>query len=420
VKVPSVHRHFFSVYPLRLLVRLRGVAHKRQASIFFVYCVGFGSIFIADALVTKFFSVDEIARWAEVRALIGISGVLCLIGLDQVLVRSRASSGKLLMLLSIQVPLLALLVGTIVWWFGFLSSWIIAVLLAVGSAGTVALFQYFRSNNQRLKAQVTEQSWKIALLLALIWLVASQSKLPLDALVVGLMLAGVCGSAFMVWRRPPASLYPQSPQPTQKLYAIGGRFMATSLLLALALYAEQLVVNGLGSSQEGARYFTHATYFLFPISVANGYFAFLLGPWARDNHAQFMALLSRSRWLILMVAFGYTAIVHFIGWAGWILIGPAAGEPDLGLRIIFFTVCITRTLYTFPSTYVGVFALPQQHDFLILGQIIVLSIVAIVFFLLYQTLALPLVVAVAGVSAINWILRTALGFGVMRDIMCRN
>ncbi|MBK6618515.1 MAG: hypothetical protein IT528_07525 [Nitrosomonas sp.] len=382
----------------------------------FIYLSGLASLLLADVLITKALSAESIARWAEVRALVGISGVVCLVGLEQVLVRSRQSSSLLLRLIALQVPVLALGVGTLVWWLGFLGHWATAVLLAMASAGTMTFLQYFRSHHQRFPAQIAEQGWKILVFIAILLFILTDTQLPLDTLVVAIMLMMVILSAIMLWRLPPSHLFPQAPEPRSTLYAIGIRFMVTSLLLALAVYAEQLVVNGLGTAEEGASYFTHATFFLFPISLANGYLAFLIGPWVRDNHDQFMSFLRSRGWLIGFGAVAYAAVVHGIGWVGWTIVSPAAGESDPILRVVFFLVCIARTLYTFPSAYVGVFGQPHQHDLLIMGQLVILVAVAVGFFFMYQGSIVQLVYIVAIMSAANWVLRTALGFGVLNVI----
>jgi len=95
----------------------------------------------------------------------------------------------------------------------------------------------------------------------------------LDILVISALCLTVSISTIFAYFNPPSKMRPQNPEERGALYQIGARFMASSLLLSLSIYAEQLVVNSFGTTNEAAIYFTHATYFLFPISLANGYFA---------------------------------------------------------------------------------------------------------------------------------------------------
>jgi len=108
-----------------------------------IYAAGLFSLIICDVLVTKFYPSTDVADWAQIRSLVAILSVLCLVGLDQVLIRSPQSSKRLLGLLAIQIPLLGVIWGLLVVRFGFLESWIWASLLCVGSTGSLVFFQYY-------------------------------------------------------------------------------------------------------------------------------------------------------------------------------------------------------------------------------------------------------------------------------------
>lgn len=379
---------------------------------FFFYLLGLGSLLFSDLLVTGFFSEEEIALWAETRSVIAISGVLCLVGLDQVLVRSPRSSSSLLRILAIQVPLLAVIVGSFFRYMGFLDSLWAAVGIAMGSAASLALFQYFRSHRLNMASQFAQQGWKVMALAAVAWMLLSDRVLPLGGLVAVLLVFSVLLSSLLLLRFPPSRVFRQNPESASALYQIGSRFMVTSLMLALAVYAEQLVVNALGSANEAALYFTHATYFLFPASVLNGYLAFVIGPWVRDNHDRFVGLLAGKWAFILLLAVAYAAIVGVVGRLLWAVVGPSVGEPDILLQLAFLLSVVARTLYTLPGGYIGVFGRPKEHDLLILGQVMILLFVVALFFVLWDSDLLALVYVVALLSGLNWVLRTTLGFTI--------
>ena len=92
-----------------------------------VYVLGLGALILSDILVTKYFPPDDVALWALVRSLVGIVGVFCVVGLDQVLVRSPQSSKRLLSVLSIQIPLLATIAGIFIWQLGFIDSLLLGI-----------------------------------------------------------------------------------------------------------------------------------------------------------------------------------------------------------------------------------------------------------------------------------------------------
>ena len=382
-----------------------------------VYVWGLVGLIGCDVLITKFYESDDIATWAGVRSLLAILGVLCLFGLDQVLVRSPRSSARLLRLLALQVPALALVWGGFCVWIGVSQSWIVTSFIGLGAAGSLVFFQYFRSHGHRLKSQLSQQGWKIVILLCVAVLIVSGITVPLDGLVAAVLCLLVAVSAALAFRSPPSHMHVQDPEKTRALYKIGVRFMVSSLLLSLSIYAEQLVVNALGSSDQAANYFTHATYFLFPISLANGYFAFLIGPWVRDNHDRFVSILRAHRVKIFAGVIAYVVAVQVVGYWGWFLIAPQNRAPDFTLQLLFAVTCFARTLYTLPSAYMGVFGKPRQHDWLIGGQTFALAGAVAIFAALFLNGFVGILYAVAFASMINWLARVLVGAQVSRTII---
>ncbi|MFN6925950.1 MAG: hypothetical protein ACK4P8_09915 [Tabrizicola sp.] len=385
---------------------------------FLLFTSGTGALLACDLLVTRFLSPEDIVLWAEVRALIGLLGVLAAGGLDLVFVRSPQSSIRLLRLCLIQIPLVALPLGVMVHMLGYLSGWLPAATLAAGSAGVLVLSQFYRAHHRYLASQLAQQAWKIGALILLVGLLW-QLQLPKPDVSVSVLLLLSSGiAAGHVYRVLPELATGQAPQPVRELYGIGLRFMATSLILAISVYGEQLLVSGVGSVRDAALFFTHATYFLFPVSVLNGYLAFRIGPWLRDNHDRFVAI-QRGRWLmILLSATVYAAIMHGVGWLVWHLVSPAIGAPDPVLQLLLLASALARTLYTLPSGYNGVFGRPREHDILIAAQVILLAVVALSVYLALGTM--PFVYLVACAGALNWIARTAVGFVISLLIIARS
>lgn len=380
-------------------------------SSFFIYVIGLGCLFATDILVSTVLPQDDISDWALVRSLIGIAAVIPLIGLDQVLVRRPAASAQVLRLLLFQAPMLSLLVGLILYVTRILPNWWIGGLLAFGSAWSLAQFQYFRSHNKPFLSQLSQQGWKVMafVLIGLMVFWKWQGDLILLG-VLSLLTVNLVMASTMLWL-PPSTLHDQFDENVRDHYAIGCRFMVTALLLAASVYAEQIVVDRLGSSTESAMYFTSATYFLFPISFLNGYLAFLIGPWIRDRHARFVQTLE-SRWVgILGFAAATAAALNALGWVLWQLVAPSTGQVDPILQALFFLVAFVRTLYAIPSGYLGVFGMPHQHDVLIVMQIACL-VPVIVLFVLLQWIGTDLVHNVAAASALNWCLRTLVGYAM--------
>ncbi|SHK43007.1 hypothetical protein SAMN05444000_1298 [Shimia gijangensis] len=378
-----------------------------------LYGLGLGLFSATDILVSSYMEPQDIVSWAEMRSTIGIVGFLCLCGLDQVFVRSPQSSSRLLRRLVFQVPLLAVPVSALVHSLGYLDSYLQAFFLAIGSSGAIAIYQYYRSHHLRAMAQLTQQGWRIASFFLILLMIWQPNALPLGNSVVALLLSGVGVSAVLIRHYKPSELVPQNPEPFHQMYRIGARFLATSTFLALAVYAEQLVIQSVGTVDQAAEYFTHATYFLFPMGLLNGYLGFLLGPWVRENHDSFRNKLRHNWPLALLLTLVIAVAMNFVGLGAWKIMNPSIGNPDTSLRLIFLATSVMITAYQFPSAYNGVFAKPRHHDVLIFAQLFAIFSAAAVFLVMLNVLKLDPMLSVAIGSMTNWFLRSASGYGII-------
>lgn len=375
--------------------------------------------FGSDLLVTGFLDPDQVVEWAEFRSVIGLAGLFCLVGLDQVLIRSPQSSARILSVLAFQVPLLAVPVSIVLAKLEFVRSPSVAFLLALGSAGTIALFHYYRTNRLMIMAQLAQQGWVVVAFFAIVAYVVRDLKAPMMPLLVTIViLCAVCFAlALFIYR--PSRTFRQEPEPLRNLYAVGTRFMVTSVFLALSMYAEQLLIQTVGTTEEAASYFTHSTYFLYPVNVINGYLGFVLGPWVRDRHDELLGIVRRHRNRVLGAVLGVAITLHFVGMVGWGVLSPAVGEPDVVLRAIFLMMSVIMLLYNFTSAYNGVLAQPSQHDILITGQVAAFGVAVAIFALVWRVMDGHPLYAVALGSLTNWTLRTGLGLCVVRIVAQR-
>src|SRR5690606_1965449 len=149
-----------------------------------IFVIGRGMYFGSDLLVTGFLDPDQVVEWAEFRSVIGLAGLFCLVGLDQVLIRSPQSSARILSVLAFQVPLLAVPVSIVLAKLEFVRSPSVAFLLALGSAGTIALFHYYRTNRLMIMAQLAQQGWVVVAFFAIVAYVVRDLKAPMMPLLV--------------------------------------------------------------------------------------------------------------------------------------------------------------------------------------------------------------------------------------------
>ena len=377
---------------------------------FIFYCIGLGSLLLTDMLVSASLTEMEIESWANFRSLTGIVSVLPVVGLDQVLFRNPESSAQLLRILLVQIPVVSLCVGIVIFWLGLVTDWWVGAALAVGSASCLVCFQYYRALNRKLLSQLAHQGWKFVVLVVIGSVVITQTQT--DIMLIGVTILFVVGITMVVTiaHSPPSRYYSTATQTrVTEHYAIGIRFLITSLLLALSIYAEQLVVIRFATEFDAAKYFSSAVYFLFIPIFLNGYLAFLLGPWLRDRHDIFIRLLKRRIYFIIVGLAIYAVAMNLVGWALWQMISPSVGEVDFGLQVLFLLISYVRSLYLLPSGYIGLFGERRDHTRLILMQcVVIVPVICLYYFLTF--LGMDIVYAVASASALNWTLRTFAGY----------
>ena len=383
------------------------------------YLLGMASMLVSDILVSKFLGDADIALWADVRALFGILAAIVTLGIEMVIIRAPRASRLLLRLVLMQAIFLSLPLGFLVHQLGYLSSPWSAILLASGAAFAVAQGQYFRSHSSFFVSQFAQQGWKIVVLILLADFIFFHNirALPIDLLASSaVFVVSILGWGLVLTRRRDRDSHSEE-HGLRKHYTISFRFLVTNIILNVALFGEQMIVNGLGTNAQAAIYFTHMTYFLLPVSVVTTFVGFRIGPWMRDNPDRFEAMLARCRLPIHVVILATVTLAQAIGWIGWWLIGPSVGEPNAFLQIAFFMLSTLRTYYVIPSAYNGIFGAPKEHDLLIISQLFLLLLLAAGIYAAFPAVDIIIVVAIVGV--LNWMARTLISDRVMKLIMKR-
>lgn len=384
---------------------------------FLFYLFGMASMLLSDILISKFLSTNNIALWADSRALFGILAAFVTLGLEAVIIRSPEASRLLLRLVFIQAIFISIPLGFLVHQLGYLSSAWSAILLSLGAAFSLAQGQYFRSRSAFSVSQLVQQGWKIVVFIILAGCIFSNHLLswPIDLIASTVIsIFALIGWGILFTSKTDRE---SSQQTLGKYYAISLRFFFTNIILMVALFGEQMIVGGLGTRTEAAVYFTHVTYFLLPVTIVSTFAGFRIGPWVRDNSCRFETILLRHRKLIIAVILSSATLAMVVGWVGWSVIRPSVGEPNVFLVLSFFITAIMRSLYIIPSVFNGIFGESKDYDFLIFSQLLLMLVLAAA---IYLTLHLANIIFVAAfVGFINWIVRTLISCRVMKAIVIR-
>jgi len=375
-----------------------------------IYGSGLLALIITDIFISTTMPPEAISEWARIRSVVGIAASICLIGFDSVILRLPHATRKILLILAVQIPVLGLGLGYLTYQLGALPSFWASVGFCISISVITTGFQYFKTFNKRCLAQLVFQVWKVAILITVLGCaflsvevrLTQSPSLAITSLAMILFAAGVVAVVFFDLRQTAMRHRFES---TGILYGFGLKYMVSTLLLALALYAEQLLVAQLGTVAQSANYFIHATYFLFPITLVGGYATFILGPWIRRNFAQFQHNMRFRKIYILLVSGLIAWLCNRLGLACWYLVSPTEAPPDENLQIIFFCVSVMRMMYTIPSAYLSVNGSRQQHNTFIMGQILSTIAIIAIFILAYPSDAVSLPVLVGCLSMLNWTLR---------------
>jgi hypothetical protein len=385
---------------------------------FFIYIIGLISLYVSDLYISTYFGEDVIAQWAEVRSLIGLSGIISLLGMEMVLVRNPLDSDRIFRLICLQLPATCFVVGYIIYKIGFMSSIAEAFLLTLGSSLTILVYQYYRTHNEYTLSQLFQQLWKVFVLLTLIILVFYEKYVDVKTTVIAFILIISMIGLVSILNGGANSLSNgrSSYKKLLPMYSIGIRFVMTSSLLALSIYAEQLIVKSLSGSVGSATYFSHATYFLFPMSIMNGYLGFLIGPWIRDNKEKFYYYSKQYRigaFIFVLIA---ALSVNLMGGFLWsFLVNPDIGI-NTNLRVVFLMTSIVTSFYQIPSGYNGIYALKEHQNMIIIYQISSVILALLTFVLLFYKFDLDILISVAISSFMNWVGRTASGYFMIYKI----
>ncbi|EEW27057.1 hypothetical protein Rsw2DRAFT_0292 [Rhodobacter ferrooxidans] len=280
--------------------------------------------------------------------------------------------------------------------------------VGVSASLTMMATQYFRSNLFRVLAQLSDQVWKLCAFL--IFASVCTFNLPIDAISTT-MIAMFSVSALSVavaLSFPIQQVQSEEDFSVRKVYRVGLRFYASSLLLAFSQYLEIVLVNTFSDVHAVATYFSHLTFFVLPISAVGGFLGFLAGPWVRDNRLKFLFQLSEY-WLH---AVGVSLVCVFLafnfGYFAWQFFDM--GATDLSLVLAFTFGSLARLLYTLPSAFVGNFGSIRQHDAFILGQLLCLGLAAALYLFLTFGFGMEAQYGAAWGAALNLTLRTAFGY----------
>lgn len=383
-----------------------------------VYASGLAAFFIGDLLISKLGTDIEIADWAALKSSLFIGASLCLLGLDQALVRNPSSAGRIARLLIVQAIFMAAALSPLFWYMDTFRNlpYDYFALLALTSV-TLSAATY-RSRFHMIESQSAANHWRFffGLLVAACFYTGATRHYAI--MVVASVFLGLSVSFLIYKVRKPATREhaPDTETSLGACYRIGLRFCVSALFLNLSLYVEQLILKADGRTTEAATYFRYTTLFLMPAVAATGFLGFYLGPFTRLHGDRVRQFVQQRFPLIILAA----AVATTVGIVPGVLALPYITEGklqlDFGLTLCMAAIAFFRILMVLPSAYLGVHADGRTLDrFLMCSAAGIVMLVVVYTSLTAMEFRSDIAVALASIT--NWATRVSVGLWLTLSLM---
>ncbi len=375
-----------------------------------VYILGLGGMAVIEICVAMYAPREEIAAWAAIKASLFVAIPICLLGLDQVLVRNPSRSKSIATISLLLIVAISGLVSIALNASGLVNEiwkgWACLTLLA----SSVLFAAYYRAHSSMIKAQIATNLWRFfaaIAIVALFFLGLERDYLLIISLSILIALA--LAARFNKNPIPSRHSLADSEQSTSEYFRVGSRFLAGGFLLNAALHLDQILLNLDGEVLASANYFQHTTLFLLPVVFASGFIGFYLGPLLRNNFTQAQLRIKEMWPWLVSAAFGYailsTVVMSF-------LFQPVYGDSaQLSFHLVLPLAFVgtLRLLYSVPSAGLNVYAPTRLLDLNLILSAIGFLVQIFLYFGLTRS-QVPADEAVAISSAGHWLTKTGGGW----------
>lgn len=377
---------------------------------FCLYVAGLGSLFLIDAFISKLGSVDDISLWAFLRSSVMLAGFIVLLGCDQALIRNFDKIGeKIVVVMLGTVFLLSIPAAHILSEIREDVSFraVMVFVLAVALSSVVA--SYYRGAYRLIASQYISNNWKFLLFFSILFFYGISDKVSIiPALIVS---SGIVIVINMVLLAKMYYAYKRrliEPWLLRSFYLDGLRFLLMGGTLNLSVNLEQVLLNETGSTADGAYLFSYITAFGAIFILANGFYGFVLGPYAKKNKVR----IFRNYPKFLLVNVTVCAILLFFAFAiGSVLYDFLYSEKfELRSELVMLVLLIFgfRFLYVIPSALIGFAGGVSIFNKYVAVNVVSLGLFVSLFFI-FNYLLKDSVLAILLASLFNWIVRVVAG-----------
>lgn len=319
------------------------------------------SFLAVDAVVSKFFSVSQVALWAYIKSTLLLASTICIFGLDQVIVRRPEGLRTIARYLGVRILITSTILAVGLFYFKpdtTLFFWVVCVSL---TALLSVFYAIYRGAYHMVIAQFSLNGWKTLVFVFCLILAIYRPNYGVDAATaISLSLAAiyVCCYAYFAkeWRAYYLEQEQRTPLPTRdNLLTEAKHFFLLSLSLNLSINFEQLALNILGFDNASATLLAHFSIFIPGVVFLNGFLGFYLGPFLKRRESKIARpfFIRINSYFLICGAF-FCALSFFGGHFAFTRFYGDKYQLDHYLAFALVSLGYLRFLYTIPSSFIGV------------------------------------------------------------------
>ncbi|OKY26756.1 hypothetical protein [Thalassotalea sp. PP2-459] len=379
--------------------------NKQLVLSFGLYGLGLLSFFLADLYIVANYPSDIVTQWAFYKSTLFIAASVCILGLDQVIIRTPNQSKKIFIAFLVQSTLVCCILYIASTVFLTLAISTLQLIMSVYFLSILTMISaIFRANHLLTLAQLATNGWKIAILTCMVlsllnvesWFTASLSILLLFSLYY-------LNKTKIINKTITHNTIQESNHRN-----VGLAFFFHNITLVVAIYGEQMLINALGHQKTAYILYTHFVMFSSIAISFFGFFGFYLAPKIKTMDVFTLHTFKAYSVKLFIVSIALSTLSIAFGFLIYKLYYQDKGiqlEPSIIISI--FIMCIARGSYTVSSICLGLFARHETLAFTAkLNWLFMLTYLTIIYLLLTKSLPIYILfTSISATTAIHWSVR---------------
>lgn len=379
--------------------------------------MGMGSFLLLDVIISKYYSFEEISWWAFVKSALALASTICIVGVDQAIIRHPSGLGVALKYLLPRALIISILISTGLACIGGSPGfvyWLICILLLASLSVFGAILRGAYKMNA---AQLSLNGWKLLLLALTLSSVYFSLGPTLEwsvMLALGTFAIGFSGYTLLIegWRKfYREKVIEEGVIPRKIIMTDAKNFFVLTLSLSASINFEQLGLNFLGYERESAILLAHASIYLPFVVFLNGFIGFYLAPYIRKNiHNMRSKNFGRINLVFIFVGVLLSFFSTLLGSVAFDKFYGNKYELDLLVAILLVTSGFARYLYSIPSSFIGVVSVSVDLKRFAFGNLAFLFLSVMLFGVFVLSSFTSAIIAILLCSVMNWVLRVGYGY----------